>query len=398
MGVEEAISIADLRALARRRLPKAVFDFIDGGAEGEITLKRNRSDFDRLQLLPRVLVNVSHRDPSTTILQMQSALPLIVSPTGLAALAWRDADIALAAAAQAHGVPFTVSTASSVSMERIREAAPAARLWFQVYVYKDRELTRRLIRRARDIECEALVLTVDAPVLGQRERDLRNRFTVPLHMTPRLVWDLARCPRWTAHILRFGAPKMRNLMEGDATGSSVTSLADLMLRNMDASLDWRSIAWLREIWPRKIVLKGVLSPADAALAVSQGIDALVVSNHGGRQLDGAASTIAMLSDVVSSVGGQAEVYIDGSVQRGSDIAKALALGARAVMVGRATLFGVAAGGGAGAARALAIFAAEFDRCMALLGCASAAKLNGSYLRHANIDPPATASVFPIDDH
>ena len=380
MSTVRAVSIADLRTLARRRLPKAVFDFIDGAAENESTLRRNCADFDRIQFLPRVLTDVSRRNLSVSLLGRAANLPVAVGPTGLAGLAWAEADIALARAAHESGIPFTVSTSSSVRMERIREAVPQARLWFQVYVYKDRDLVRALVRRAQAADFEALVLTVDVPVLGQRYRDLRNRFTVPVRATPRLVWDLMRCPRWTAHILRHGVPKMQNLIEGSHTDTTVASLANLMTRNMDAALDWGAVASLRELWPGKMIIKGILSPQDADLAVRAGFDAISISNHGGRQLDGAISAIRALPHIVAAIGGRAELYLDGGVRRGSDIAKALALGARAVTIGRATLYGVAAAGEAGARASLSILAAELDRCLALLGCPAASNLDRSFVR------------------
>jgi (S)-mandelate dehydrogenase len=277
-------------------------------------------------------------------------------------------------------VIFSISTAASVSVERIRRAAPDARLWFQAYVYKDRALLSQLLQRARAVDCEALVITVDVPVLGQRVRDLQNRFTVPLHLTPRLMLDILRCPRWSAHLLRFGIPKMQNLLAASGGRASFASLADLMARNMDASVDWDDLARLREQWRGKMVLKGILSPQDAQRAVAQGFDAVAVSNHGGRQLDCATSAIASLPDIVAAVGGRVEIFLDGGVRRGSDIAKALALGAGSAMIGRATLFGVAASGGAGASRAIEILAAELDRCIALLGCPRVADLDGSFIK------------------
>ena len=385
MNMTRAVSIADLRILARRRLPKAVFDFIDGAAESESTLRRNCADFDDIQFVPRVLTDVSRRNLSVDLLGRAAKLPVAIAPTGLAALAWAQADIALARAAHESGIPFTVSTSSSVRLEHIREAVPEARLWFQVYVYKDRDLVRSLVQRARAADFEALVLTVDVPVLGQRHRDLRNRFTVPVRPTPRLVWDLMRCPRWTAHILEHGVPKMQNLIDGSHTDKSVASLANLMTRNMDAALDWGAAAWLRELWPGKMVIKGILSPPDAEQAVRAGFDAISISNHGGRQLDGAMSAIGALPDIVAAVGERAELYLDGGVRRGSDIAKALALGAHAVTVGRATLYGVAAAGEAGARASLSILAAELDRCLALLGCPCASSLDRSFVRGVGLE-------------
>jgi isopentenyl diphosphate isomerase/L-lactate dehydrogenase-like FMN-dependent dehydrogenase len=329
-----------------------------------------------------VLVDVSQRDRSATVLGARSSLPLIVAPTGLASLAWARADVLLAQAAHAAGVPFTISTSSSVRMEDIRQGAPEARLWFQIYLYKDRELVRSLIARARAIDCEALVLTVDVPLLGRRLRDRRNRFTVPLRPSARLAWDLLRCPGWTAQILANGVPRMQNFVDGKRD-ASVASLAALMTSNMDASVTWDAIAWVRDVWPGRLVLKGVLHPDDARGAVERGIDAIAVSNHGGRQLDSATSAIRALPDVVAAVAGRAEVFLDGGIRRGSDIAKACALGANAVMVGRAGLYGVGAGGRAGAERAFAILAEELDRCLALLGCPATTQLDPGWLNERN---------------
>jgi isopentenyl diphosphate isomerase/L-lactate dehydrogenase-like FMN-dependent dehydrogenase len=375
----EAATIAELRARARTRLPRAVFDFIDGAADDELTLRWNVADFDTLEWRPRVLNDVSKRDSSAMVLGARSSLPLIVAPTGLAALAWAQADVLLAQAASATGVPFTISTSSSVRMEDIRRGAPDARLWFQVYLYKDRDLVRSLIARARAIDCDSLVITVDVPLLGRRLRDHRNRFTVPLRPTARLLFDLLRCPRWTAHILANGIPRMQNFVDGKRPGS-VASLAALMTSNMDSSVTWDAVATLRDEWPGRLVLKGILHGEDAQRAASYGIDGIVVSNHGGRQMDSVTSTLHALPEIVAAVAGRMEVFIDGGIRRGSDIAKALALGATAVMAGRAGLYGVGAGGRSGADRALAILAEELDRCLALLGCAAASHLDPAWLR------------------
>jgi (S)-mandelate dehydrogenase len=378
LKVKDAQSIDDLRSIARRRLPKAVFDFFDGGAEDETTLRGNVTAFRQLEFVPRVMVDVSRRDHSVSILGERSPLPLIIAPTGLAALGWPQADIALARAAGKFGIPFVVSSSSSVRLEDIARTARDTRLWFQVYVYRDRELVRSLIRRALDCDFEAIVLTADVPLLGLRERDGRNRFRVPVRMTPRMAWDVVRCPRWTWGILAHGVPRMQNFV--DAGNESISSLAALMTGNMDASVNWADVAALRDVWPRKMVLKGVLSPADAAAAVSAGFDAIAVSNHGGRQLDSAAAPITALPAIVQAVDRRCELYLDGGVRRGSDVVKALCLGATSAMIGRATLFGVAAAGQEGAERSLELLRDEFDRCLALLGCPHAAKLEPGFLQ------------------
>lgn len=380
MQLERVHSIADLQRMARRRLPRAVFDFFDGGAEDEVTLRRNRQAFESLEFAPRVMVDVSRREPAMPVLGVPASFPLIVAPTGLAGLGWPQADIALARAAGELGVPCVVSTASTTRLEDIARAAPHTRLWFQLYVYRDRQIARSLVRRARDAGCEAIMLTADVPVFGQRERDARHRFGVPIRLTPRLCWDALRCPRWTLGILRHGTPRMQNFVDAGSGLSSLESLAAYVTANMDASVNWHDVTALREDWPGRLVLKGVLSADDAVQAAHCGFDAVVVSNHGGRQLDHAPATLSVLPDIVAAVGGRAEVYVDGGVRRGSDIAKARCLGAQAVMVGRATLFGVAAAGQAGAERALSLLRSEFERTLALVGCPSASALDAAYLR------------------
>ena len=372
-------SIEALRALARRRLPRPVFDFFDGAADEEVTLRRNRQDLATTALAPRILRDVSVRDLRTAVLGSEVDLPLIIGPTGLAALGWPRADAALARAAAAFNIPFVISTSSSVRLEDIAEAAPGARLWFQVYVYRDRELVRSLIARARACGVEALVLTVDTPVLGWRRRDHRNGFTVPLKPGVGLAIELARHPGWSLQIARHGVPRMQNFVEA-GKGSSVASLAHLMTRNMDASVTWDDLRWLRDQWDGPLVIKGILSAEDAEKAVAAGVQGVLVSNHGGRQLDGAPSTISVLGEVAAAVGGRAEVYMDGGVRQGADMAKVRALGGAAAVVGRATLYGVAAGGEAGARQALSILRTEYDRCLALLGCAATRDLDASYVR------------------
>jgi (S)-mandelate dehydrogenase len=372
--MRQAVTIEDLRRGARRRLPKAVFDYIDGGAGDEITLRNNSADFDAITFRPRVLVDVATRDLSIPILGRTAPLPLIVAPTGLSALARPRADQALARAAAANSVPIILSSNSSIRIEDFARAAPEGRRWFQIYVYRDHDLVRALVRRALAADYEALVLTVDVPVLGQRERDHRNGFTIPLRLSPRLVFDVLRCPGWSIGMARNGVPRIENFIEPGARPERAGSMISVINSKMDPSLKWDDVTWLREIWPRKLVIKGVLSAADAEEAVKRGFDAIAVSNHGGRQTDGAPSSIAALPAIVQAVNRRAEIYLDGGIRRGASIAKALALGANAVMIGRPTLYGVAADGEAGALAALSILRDEFDRCLALIGCPVAAKL------------------------
>jgi (S)-mandelate dehydrogenase len=374
--ISDADTIEELRAQARKRIPRAVFDFIDGGSDAEVTLSRNRRDLAEMSFLPRQPRDVSQRDLSTKIFGVRSGLPLVIAPTGLAALGWPQADIALARAARSFNIPFTISTASSVRLETIAAAAEGARLWFQVYIYRDRDLVASLVERSRAAGVEALVVTVDTPVLGWRRRDHANRFTVPLKATPALALDLVRRAGWSLQIARHGVPRMQNFVDA-GQGGDIVSLSKLMANNMDASVTWNDIRWLRDRWPGKLIVKGVLSPADAIEALEAGVDGVQVSNHGGRQLDGAISAISALPAVAAAVAGRAEVLVDSGFRHGSDIAKAVAMGASAVAVGRATLFGVSAGGDAGAHRALEILQTEYDRCLALLGCRSTAELDAS---------------------
>ncbi len=373
------VSIADLRRAARQRLPKAVFDFIDGGADDESTLRRNASDFESIRFRPRVLVDVSRRDLSLPILGRHADFPLIISPTGLSALASPKADAALARVADANRIPITLSCNASARIEDFARAAPDARRWFQLYVYKDLDLVKDLVNRALAADYEALVLTVDIPVLGQRERDVHNGFKVPLRPTPRLIYDLIRCPRWTLGIVRNGVPRIENFVAAGSSAKAASTIIKLINSKMDSSLNWDSASWLRELWPRKLIIKGIVTPEDATEAVNRGFDAVAISNHGGRQLDGSPSAIAALPAIAAAIGDRAEIYVDGGIRRGANIAKALALGARAVMAGRPTLYGAAAGGEAGAAKAVSILREEFDRCLALIGCPEARALNPAFV-------------------
>ena len=354
-----------------------MFDFVDGGAEDELTLAANRAAFERVRLRPRVLVDVERVDGSAELLGRRAALPLAVAPTGMAGVAWPRAELAIACAAARRGVPYTLATPASSSIEEVaREAGErlGARLWFQLYVLRDTALVERLIGRALACGYEALVVTVDLAAAGKRERDTRNGLALPLRLTRRNLFDVLAHPRWLAQVLRHGLPRFANLEDLDARAAP-GAIAALVAREMDASLDWPKIARLRERWPRKLVLKGILHPADAERALAVGADALVVSNHGGRQLDGALASLEALPAVVAAVRGRIPVLVDGGVRRGSDLAKARLYGAQAAMIGRATLYGVAAGGEAGALRALEILADEYARCLRLLGVRATEELS-----------------------
>jgi len=361
-----AYSIADLRQAARRRLPRAVFDFIDGGAEDEVTLRANRAAFERVHLLPRVLVDVSAIDTQTSILGKAARLPIAIAPTGAIGFGWRGADVAIAKSAAAFGVPYSLSMLGTASIERIAREAPG-RLWFQAYFLKQRDFTLGLIDRARAAGYETLIVTADVPVGGKRERDHRNHFSVPFRYTSRNLLDFASRPAWALPMLFRGIPEMENLAGLIPEANEAAALASSVARNNDATLDWEVLKKVRDRWPGKMLVKGILRADDAERAVAVGCDGVIVSNHGGRQLDGAVAALDALPPIVRAVGGKASVLMDGGVRRGADIVKALACGAEAVMIGRATLYGVCAAGEAGAMRALEILSGELVRSMQLCG-------------------------------
>ena len=361
-----AYTIEDLRRQARRRLPRAVFDFIDGGAEEESTLRDNCAAFARIRLAPKMLVDVSRIDTSTTILGGPSKLPLAIAPTGAVGFGWRGGDVAIAKAAAAVGIPYSLSMSATASIEQVAREAPG-RLWFQAYFLRQRDYTLGLIERARAAGYEALIVTADVPVGGKRERDHRNNFTVPFKYTARNVLDFASRPAWSLSMLFNGVPVLENLRGLAPETTSATALASSVARNNDATLDWEVLKQVRDRWPGKMMVKGILRPDDAERAIAVGCEGVIVSNHGGRQLDGAPAPVDALPAIVRAVGGKASVLMDGGVRRGADAVKALARGAEAVMTGRATLFGVCAAGDAGARRALDILADELVRTMQLCG-------------------------------
>ena len=376
-ALERAVTIADLRLLARRRLPRAVFDFIDGGAMDESTLRANEADFGHWRLMPRVAVGVAERDLSATILGRKAALPLMLSPIGLEGFFWPGGEIAAARAAAKAGVPYCLSTNSVASLEQLAEAVPEGERWFQLYFLRDRDWMHGLVERARTANYRVLCLTLDLPLQGKRERDARHGFTMPLKPRLKTMLDMACHPHWSIGALR-SLPTLGNFQTSDATG--FTSIAQHVVSLFDPSANWDDVARLRERWKGPIVLKGILHPEDATKAAALGIEAVMVSNHGGRQLDHAPSAIAALPEIVQAVGGRAEILLDGGVRRGTDMAKALALGATACGIGRAGVWGVAAGGEAGAARALAIFKTELDNVMALLGTRRVSDLTRDHVR------------------
>jgi L-lactate dehydrogenase (cytochrome) len=362
-------SIEDLRARARRRVPRAFFDYADSGSYAEETLRANRADLERIKLRQRVLVDVSSRSLGTTVLGAPVSLPFALAPIGLCGMQHGDGEILAARAADAAGVPFCLSTMSICSIEDVA-AATGKPFWFQLYVMRDRGFAAALIERALAAKCSALVLTVDLQVLGQRHRDVRNGMTVPPELRLKNILDIGTKPAWALSVLR-GKRKTFGNLAGHVHGmEGVTSLAQWTAHQFDPTLSWKDVEWVRSRWPGKLILKGILDVDDAKLAAKTGAAAIVVSNHGGRQLDGAPSSISALPRIADAVGSEVEVLFDGGIRTGADALRALALGARACLIGRAYVYGLGAGGQAGVAKAIDILAKELDVAMALTGTRS----------------------------
>jgi L-lactate dehydrogenase (cytochrome) len=373
------VNIDDLRERARRRLPRSIFDYVDGGAEDEVTLRANRSGFQRYTFSPRVLVDVSNRDQSTTVLGQRLASPLILAPTGFTGMLWPQGEVAGARAAARKQLVYTLSTMSICSMEQVAEASSGP-LWFQLYVWRDREITRSLIERARAAGYQALVVTVDTPVLGQRERDVRNGLVVPPRIMLQNVLDTVGRVGWVSAMLR--APKITfgNFTDTPSVRHDPVSVAEFTTQQFSPAVSWADLDWFRSIWPGPLAIKGVMAAEDACRALDHGVDAIVVSNHGGRQCDYLPGAVEVLAEIVDAVEDRAEVILDGGVRRGSDVVKAVALGARACMIGKAYNYGVAAGGQRGAEKAIDILQKEIDRCLALIGRPRLSELDRSVLR------------------
>jgi (S)-mandelate dehydrogenase len=375
MHFRDAANIDDLRSIARRRLPRFVFDYVDGGAEDERSLDRNRDVFARLRFRPRTLVDVSRRERAAPLLGIPAAMPAVVGPTGLNGLCWRDGDLALARAAASAGLPFAMSTVSMCRVEDVARAAPG-RHWLQAYVFSERHITEAIMRRALEADFECAILTSDFPVAGKRERDLRTGLLPAQRFTLATRVDMLLHPRWIATVATR-RPRFVNVERELGPGRDVNAFVGHGM--FDPSFCWDDISRFRDIWPRKLLLKGVLRADDAERAVTAGFDGIVLSNHGGRQLDGAISGLDALPEVLRAVAGRASVLVDGGVRRGSDIAKAVALGAEGVLLGRAPVYGLAAGGRAGVERVLAILADELDRTLALTGCPAVSALGPDLL-------------------
>ena len=367
--MKDITCIEDLRRLAQRKVPKMFFDYGEAGSYAQETLRANRADMERIRLRQRVLINVGKRDTGTKILGEPAAAPLALGPIGLGGMMHGDGEILACRAAQAAGIPYTLSTMSVNSIEDVAGAVDKP-FWFQLYVMRDRGFVRELIQRAAAAKCSALMLTVDLQVLGQRHVDVRNGLTVPPAMKIRNIIDIATKPAWAISILR-GKRKTFGNLAGHVKGmENVNSLAQWTASQFDPTLSWKDVEWIKSLWPGKLFLKGILDVDDAKTAVKTGVDAISVSNHGGRQLDGAPSAISALPKVVDAVGSDIEVMFDGGVRSGQDMMRALALGARSCIVGRSYIYGLGAGGEAGVARAIEILRTELDVTMALCGVKS----------------------------
>ncbi len=379
MDTDKAINIDDLRRMAKRHLPRICFDFIEGGLEDEHGLVRNASAFDRHALVPRYLVEVSERDPSASLFGRKYALPFGIAPTGIAGLFRRGADLMLAEAAKAANVPFIMSGTSTASIEAVAQLAPE-HAWYQLYGARDRKVSEDMIRRAREAGLATLVLTVDVPITSKRERNLRNGFIRPYKLKPSVALEALRHPAWIADYLRHGGmPYFENWVPYAKKGASAGEVADYLATQTPSIQTWQDLETYRRLWPRKLVVKGIMHIDDARRAAEMGVDGIMVSNHGGRQLDRAPSPLEVLLPIAQAVGSKLSVMFDSGIRRGSDIVIARCLGARFVFVGRATLYGCAAGGIKGAQRAIDILRDEIDRVMAQIGCPSFDQLGPDWL-------------------
>ncbi len=361
--------IEDLRLLAKKRVPKAFYDYADSGSYTECTYRANSDDLAALRLRQRVAINVDDRSTRTTMVGQEVSMPVAIAPTGLAGMQWVDGEILGARAAEKFGIPFTLSTMSICSIEDVA-AATSKPFWFQLYVMRDRAFIASLIERAKAAKCSALVLTLDLQIMGQRHKDLKNGMTVPLRPTLAHLVDLACKPGWALRMLGAKRKTFGNLDGYVKDAEGINNLGRWTARQFDPTLSWHDVAWIKEQWGGKLILKGILDADDARMAVKCGADAIVVSNHGGRQLDGAISSVEALQPIVDAVGSDVEVMFDGGIRSGQDVLKALALGARGVMIGRAFLYGLGALGEAGVHTTLQIIQKELDVSMALTGTRS----------------------------
>ncbi len=360
------LEIKDIKALAKRRVPKMFFDYADSGAWTESTYRANEDDFARIKLRQRVLVDMTNRSLATTMIGQPVSMPVALSPTGLTGMQHADGEMLAAQAAEEFGVPFTLSTMSICSIEDVASVTTKP-FWFQLYVMQDRDFVLNLIDRAKAAKCSALVLTLDLQILGQRHKDIRNGLSAPPRFTPRHIWQMATRPGWCMKMLGTKRRTFRNIVGHAKSVTDLSSLSVWTSEQFDPRLSWSDVEWIKERWGGPLILKGILDPEDAQMAVSTGADAIIVSNHGGRQLDGAMSSIGMLPRIVDAVGHKIEVHMDGGIRPGQDVLKAVALGAKGTYIGRPFLYGLGAGGKRGVSDVLEIIRKEMDVTMALCG-------------------------------
>ena len=381
-SLKRALCIDDLRKIAKRRLPRSIFEYMDGGADDEVTLRYNSESFSHYEFLPRTLVDVENIDLSTEVMGTQVDLPVLFSPTGMSRLFYYQGEAAVARAAKRAGTIYSLSSMGSYSIEEVAEFSDGPK-WFQIYVWRDRNLLRDFIQRCKAANYKALCLTVDLATAGNRERDIRNGFTIPPKITPGSVLDVMQRPAWLWHFLTSSRMSLANVKEYFDSGTDFYSLLDLVRSQFDASVTWEDAEWMIKEWGGPFAIKGIITADDAKRAVDIGASAVIISNHGGRQLDHAPATIDALPEIVEAVEGRLEVILDGGIRRGTDVLKALALGARACMIGRAYLYGLSAGGEAGVDHAMMLLSAEIERGMKLLGCRSIKELDSSFIRSRN---------------
>jgi L-lactate dehydrogenase (cytochrome) len=365
-GLDSALTIDDLKQRARRSVPKMFFEYADSGSYTESTYRENESDYQKIKLRQRVAVNLEGRNLSTEMLGKPVTMPVAIAPAATGGMQIADGEIKAAKAAEKYGIPYTLSTMSVCSIEDIAENTTAP-FWFQLYVMRDRDFIKRLIARAKAAKCSALVLTMDLQILGQRHKDIRNGLSTPPKFNAKSIWQMMQHPLWCARMLGTKRHTFRNIVGHVSGDHDLASLSAWTASQFDPTLNWRDIAWVKEEFGGPVIVKGVLDPDDAQAALDNGADAIVVSNHGGRQLDGAPSTIRVLPEILDRVGNKTEVYIDSGIRSGQDVLKAMALGAHGTMIGRPMLYGLGAGGEAGVTRALDIIRKELDTTMALCG-------------------------------
>ncbi|MBP1861178.1 alpha-hydroxy acid oxidase [Rhizobium herbae] len=364
--MSKILEISDLKALAKRRVPKMFFDYADSGAWTEGTYRANEEDFRKVKLRQRVLVDMTNRSLESTMIGQKVSMPVALSPTGLTGMQHADGEMLAARAAEEFGVPFTLSTMSICSIEDVASVTTKP-FWFQLYVMRDREFVKNLIDRAKAAKCSALVLTLDLQILGQRHKDLRNGLSAPPKFTPKHIWQMATRPLWCMQMLQTKRRSFGNIVGHAKNVSDLSSLSSWTAEQFDPQLSWENVEEIKKMWGGPLILKGILDVEDAKMAARTGADAIIVSNHGGRQLDGAPSSISMLPRIVDAVGDQIEVHVDGGIRSGQDVLKAVALGAKGTYIGRPFLYGLGAGGKAGVTTALDIIRKELDITMALCG-------------------------------